>query len=139
MDYKSFLERVRQALPVESEGEARRITEAALETLGERLSKTEREHLAAQLPAELKGAVFRRHTDRFPLEEFYKRFAARANLSYHRAVKWSRAVMSVLRAAVAPGELDDILSEIAAEYQELFGKEPESPASPTYLPEERAG
>jgi hypothetical protein len=45
----------------------------------------------------------------------------------------ARTVMRALQQAVSPGELREILSELPAEYDELFGKEPASPLSPSYL------
>ncbi len=133
MNYAQFIEQVRDCAQLDSKEQAEKITVAALETLGERLSRQERNDLAAQLPPELKKMLNRRPTtDRFSLEEFYNRFGARAGLTYGDAVKQSHEVMRVMCQAAASRELDDILAEFPDEYLELFGKAPQSPASPTY-------
>lgn len=67
------------------------------------------------------------------MDELYKRVSARSDITYPYAVKRSRAVMDVLRQTISLGELEDILSEFPAGFEELFGKTPERPLSPTYL------
>lgn len=132
MRYNAFIELVQRKAGLESIDQAVQATEAALETLGERLYRTERENLAAQLPNELKQYLFKRQvTDRFSLEEFYERVSARSDVRYHHAVEQARAVMAVLREAISPGELKDILSKLSDDYGELFGEKPLSPLSPS--------
>ena len=43
--------------------------------------------------------------------------------------------MAVLKQAVTQPVIDEVLSDIPKEYGELFGEEPQSPASPTTLAE----
>ncbi|MCL6583732.1 MAG: DUF2267 domain-containing protein [bacterium] len=132
MRYQEFIEQVKKLGGFESLDEAAKVTEATLETLSERLSRKEREDLAAQLPKELKEYFLKgRDTERFLLEDFYSRVSARAAVRYHRAVEQAQAVMQVLREAVSPGELEDILSELPDEYGELFGRKPKGPMSPS--------
>ncbi|MEW5804308.1 MAG: DUF2267 domain-containing protein [bacterium] len=131
MQYHEFIDRVQKLAGLESADKAVKATEATLETLGERLYRTERDELAAQLPKELKECLFRRQdTERFLLEDFYKRVSARADVHYHRAVELAQAVAAVLRGAVSQGELSDILAGLDAEYGELFGEKPKGPLSP---------
>lgn len=109
------------------------IVMGVLETLGERLYKKHREHLAAQLPNELKPFVLKySKTELFSLELFYHHVAARAKLLFHDSIKQSRAVSRVLQEAVAEGELRDIFAEIPPEYDELLGRKP-SQISPTVV------
>jgi len=132
MEYHELIDRVMKETNLQSREETAKIVEATLETLGERLSKTERENLAAQLPNELKGNLLKRHaTDRFLLEEFYNRVSARADLGYPEAVKQCQAVMAILREAISPGEWRDVLSELPGEFKELFGEKPPSSLSPS--------
>lgn len=134
MKSEIFFEQVAQRLGSASHEEVKRVLEAALETLGERLEKTEREKLAAQLPDPLKEPLLKRQTpERYSLEEFYNRIRARAHVGYPEAVAGTRAVMAVLKDAVSRGEIDHILRQLPDEYEELFGQEPESPLSPTQL------
>jgi uncharacterized protein (DUF2267 family) len=84
-----------------------RATEATLETLGERLylHRTEGRHLASQLPKELEEYLLKRQgSGHYLLEEFYNRVSARMDTGYPHAVNRARAVMAVLREAVASGE-----------------------------------
>lgn len=65
------------------------------------------------------------------MEEFYNRVGARSGVRYSPAVKRTRAVMPILEEAVSPGMLQEILSRLPDEFAELFGEEPERPASPS--------
>ncbi|MEJ2183422.1 MAG: DUF2267 domain-containing protein [Nitrospirota bacterium] len=132
MSFEEFIQRVQAVGGMSDRAEADRALRAVLETLGERLFRTERDHLAAQLGGELKEVLAAKaQDDRYSLEEFYTRVGARADVRYHQAVAYARAVVAVLREAVSPGELRRIFRELPDEYRELFGEEPESPLSPT--------
>jgi len=131
MKTEKFFDQVQQRAGLTSTEELRRVVEGALETLGERLEKTEREKLAAQVPDPLKEFLLKRHTERYSLEEFYNRVSARADVGYPEAVTGARAVMTVLKDAVSGGEIKHILSQLPDEYEELFGAAPEGPLSPT--------
>jgi uncharacterized protein (DUF2267 family) len=88
MRYQNFIERVQEVARLESREEAARASVATLETLGERISPREREELAAQLTSELEKPLCARHPHTlFPLEEFYDRLGARADLHYRDAVE----------------------------------------------------
>ena len=132
MSYGDFVDQVRRQAGLDSNDEAERVTAAALETLGERVYRTEREDLGAQLPMQLRKYLFKRlDTEPFELEEFYNRVSSRADVGYPAAVELSRVVMGVLQKAVSAGELEDVLSELPDNFRELFGKEPEGPLSPS--------
>jgi uncharacterized protein (DUF2267 family) len=53
MEYAQFIESVRQRADLSSQQEAESVVEAVLETLGERVERTERNNLAAQLSRDL--------------------------------------------------------------------------------------
>ncbi|MFO8010771.1 MAG: DUF2267 domain-containing protein [Dehalococcoidia bacterium] len=134
MRYKEFIQQVNELAETGNEKKAKQVVEAVLQTLGERLSRTERRKLAAQLPGELKTHLHHlERTDLFSLEEFYNRVSARCDVTYAHAVNLSRAVMQILNRAVSAGELEDIVNELPSEFEELFGRQPESPTSPTAL------
>jgi uncharacterized protein (DUF2267 family) len=131
MRYEQFVDEVIKRAGI-TEQEAVAAISATLETLGERIDHTERSLLAAQLPKPLKGMLLGKHrTDRYPLGEFYNRVRARADVGYPEAIHRSRVVASVLHEAISEGELKDILAQLPKEYEELFGREPSSPLSPT--------
>lgn len=129
MRKEDFLERVRKQAGLKSLAEAGRVTQAVLETLGEFLYRDECEDLAAELPGELKGALFRIHSPeqapyrvrRLPLQQFYNRVGARADLGYPAAVRSTQAVGRVLRQAVSSGQIDDVIEALPVEYREIFG------------------
>lgn len=128
MEYIGFISRVQKYGGLESFDDAVRFTEAVLETLGERLYRTESSDLAAQLPKGLKKFIYekqppeqsRNEVKRFSLEEFYNRVCARARVGYPDAVRQSKAVMTVLQEAVSAGELEDIKNELPHEFHKLF-------------------
>lgn len=82
MRYDEFVAQARRRTGLSSNEESERITAAVLETLGERIYKTEREDLAAQLPSELRKYLSTRpESESFHLEEFYNRVRSRADVS----------------------------------------------------------
>jgi uncharacterized protein (DUF2267 family) len=105
--------------------EANAITKSVLETLGERLDHKVRNGVAAQLPDELKDFLLARsnNTDRCELAEFYNRVGARADLEYQDATERTLQVFSVLRQAIAEGEIQDTLENLPSEYEALFERE----------------
>jgi uncharacterized protein (DUF2267 family) len=132
MRYSEFVDKVGEKTGLDSRDEVVQTIEAVLETLGERLTRDEQDHLAAQLPNELKDVVRKRYgADRFMLEDFYNRVRARADMGYPDAVKRSRAVLEVVQLAVSPGEMEDILAELPEEYLEVFGRKEPGPLSPS--------
>jgi uncharacterized protein (DUF2267 family) len=142
MEYQEFVKRVQEETELAAPDEAAVAIKAVLGTLGEMLSPTERRHLAAQLPKSMKDYVTewmerppkeKGRPHRFGLEEFYHRVAARSEVRYPTAVRRSRAVMKVLREAVAPGALAGVFRELPREYEELLTGTPTSPVSPTVV------
>ncbi len=139
MQYQEFLNLTAEKIAPGTASEVRKFIAVTLSTLGERLYRTGRDELSAQLPKELKGDLYlevdgeavRTDTERFPLEEYYQRVAARADLPYPRAVEISRKVMEVLAGAVTPEVLAAVKSRLPEEYDQLFGDAPDSPTSPT--------
>lgn len=128
MEYVEFISRVQKYGGLKNLDEAVRLTEAVLETLGERLYRTESLDLGAQLPKELKKFIFekqppeqnRDEVKRFSLEEFFNRVRARAKIGYPDAIKQSKVVIAVLQEAVSAGELEDAIEELPEEFNKLF-------------------
>lgn len=128
MRYDEFLSQVESRAGLASQEEALNITRATLGTLGERIYRSQRADLTSQLPNELKSLLgartepetSRQEVDRFPLEEFYNRVVARADMGYPQAVRGVKAVMAVLREAITAGEWDDLRSELSDEYDKIL-------------------
>jgi uncharacterized protein (DUF2267 family) len=131
MQYDEFLIRVQRYADLDSLEEAERITYVVLSTLGEPLYRTARDKLVAQLPKELKDVPFQSQpaetapseNDRYPVEEFYKRVRARAEVSPTIAQQQAKAVMRVVAEAVSPGAIQDMLQELPDDYRQLFEAE----------------
>jgi uncharacterized protein (DUF2267 family) len=122
MEYTDFISKVQAYTGIEDPVEARRILEATLETLGERLARVHRQHLAAQLPSRLKEFPLKhQQQDHFAVEEFYNRVASRADINFHKAIDGAPAVCRVLSDAIAAGELKDIMGGLPGEFRDLFG------------------
>jgi len=128
MRYEEFLKRVQTQAKLGSQDEAVKLIHATLETLGERIYRSQRDGLAAQLPDELKSPLrartepenTRQEVERFALEEFYNRVSARTGLAYARTVTGVKTVMDVLREATASGEWDDLRARLPDEYDKIL-------------------
>ena len=126
MQFDDFIQKVQEQTRLATREESIVITRAVLETLGERLDRKVRNGVEAQLPKELKDFLLARveSTDQYELAEFYNRVAARADLKHQNGIEHTRQVLSVLRQAIARGEIRDILESLPGEYEELFKHEP---------------
>lgn len=128
MQYSEFLTQVHKRTNLASRDETLNLTRSTLETLGERIYRSARSNLAAQLPDELKNFLMARvvpettqqQVDRFPLKEFYQRISARAELSLPEAENGAHVVMKVLKEAVTPGQWRELITELPSEYKEIL-------------------
>lgn len=94
---------------------------ATLETLGQRLAGGEAGDLAAQLPAEV-GHYLQQTTDgeRFGVDELIRRVSREEGVDLPNAIYHARAVISVLREAVSPGEMDHVRAQLPEAFDPLF-------------------
>jgi uncharacterized protein (DUF2267 family) len=121
MHYGPFLSTVEQAGGL-TRDEAVRAVEATLRTLAERITRGEAADIAALLPQELRRCLTTtpEEAERFGLDEFYGRVAQREGVDRRTAAAHARAVFAALGAAVAPGELRDMASQLPLEYEPLL-------------------
>lgn len=121
MQYDEFVGEVQNRARLPSRGDTVRAIQATLETLAERIAPGEADDLAAQLPPEL-GAFLRdvETTERFSVDDFFLRVAAKETADLPDATHHARAVMAVLQEAVTTGELDDIRAQLPDNYNPLF-------------------
>jgi uncharacterized protein (DUF2267 family) len=121
MHYATFLSTVEQVGGL-TRAEAERAIEATLRTLAERITRGEAEDIAAMLPKELRPLLTatREEAERFGLDEFYRRVAAREATDRRVAAAHARAVFVALGVAVAPGELRDMAAQLPNEYEPLL-------------------
>lgn len=121
MQYEEFVGEVQHRARLGSQGEAVRAIRATLATLAERLPKDEGEDLAAQLPQGI-GAYLNESNgpERFTLNHFFERVAAREPADLPDAVHHARAVISVLSEAVSAGQLAQVRNTLPDEFNPLF-------------------
>jgi uncharacterized protein (DUF2267 family) len=124
MDYEDFIGAVERRAHLEREA-AERAVRATLQTLAERLSKGaldqgENRDLVEQLPLELSPWLL---TDgpheAFDADEFLRRVAEREDVDITAAVYHVRSIFGVLREAITPEELDDLLADLPHDFQPI--------------------
>lgn len=123
MQTQEFLGQVQNKAGLATLGEAMRATRATLETLAERLGPDETRHLAAQLPHEIQlflADAGMAMPERFSSNEFLLRVCAREGIDLPESTHHARAVIDVLTEAVSPGDIDDVLERLPADYRPLF-------------------
>jgi uncharacterized protein (DUF2267 family) len=106
-----------------------RLTDVTLEVLGERLYRTERDSLGAQLAGPLKSSLnareepgpTRRNVDRFSAEEFYNRISARAEVGFPEVRRNVPHILGVLSRAVTPQVLSEVLNDVSDDFKKLIG------------------
>lgn len=100
---------------------------ATLSVLAERLAGEEPQNLASQLPPALAEVMpSTGKGERFGLDEFYRRVADREGRGCDEmeARRHARATVAALKAAVSPGELEDLASQLPPEFDDLLGTGP---------------
>ncbi len=134
MDYGEFIDLVQKNSRLPDRADAERITQATLETLGEVLQSTDRDHLASQLPKELKPFLYEHEYDLYQLQEFYRRVGARSDSGYYDAAERAKAVMAALSDTISQGQMEEIMNDLPDPYKDLLKKEPQGPGFPSVHP-----
>jgi len=123
MHYTELTQNVQATANLGSREQAEQAIRAVLETLSERILGNEASELADQLPEEM-GTYLRGREgqmgERFSLEEFYQRVSSREGVDAPTAATHTRAVFSVINAAVTAGEFADVKANLPDDYKELF-------------------
>jgi uncharacterized protein (DUF2267 family) len=121
MKNDEFLKAVEERAQIPAREEAARTAIAVLQALADRLTGGEADDLLAQLPEPLKSTVsVTPEADPMTPDEFVDRIARELELPRSEARDRVRAVFSVLREAVTPGEFEDVLSQLDRDYSELL-------------------
>lgn len=126
MDDEEFIEIVRQEAPLESKDAARDVTDATLQTLGERITDGEASNIAQHLPDDFAETLINAsqgEADPFSLEEFTERVSERAGIDESQAIVHSRAVATALSTAVE--EIETVREQLPSECDVIF--EPSGP------------
>ncbi len=121
MEYKEFIKEVQCRAHIRP-NEAEKAVRATLEVLAQRLFWNEADHLAHELPSEVKSLLHQiRIKEKFDLNEFYRRVSEREGVGIPDATHHARVVASVIKDSVSPGEMEEILSQLPEEYSlDLF-------------------
>lgn len=127
MQHDEFMGQVQQRAQLASRGEAERASRATLETLGERVPEGLADNLAAQLPQEI-GEHLRRTEvlggfgtgERFDLQTFTDRVAARAGVDEPRAAYLARVVLEIVGEASQGKVLDKVRASVPSDIQQLI-------------------
>lgn len=128
MQYDAFIDRVMAEGSLDDRERAVEMVQVVLDVLGERLYRTERNGLAAQLPNELQGFLntreepgpTRRDVDMFTLDEFYNRVSARSGAGLPEVRRQTRVVLAVLAEAVSRPVLEEALSQVSQDIRSLI-------------------
>jgi uncharacterized protein (DUF2267 family) len=105
--------------------QARKATEAVLETLAVRISAGEVEDLMKEIPPTLHPALERglresRAARRMSVDEFLDHIAEREGISRDEALEHTRAVFAAVRELIAGKEFSDIAAQLPGEYAPLL-------------------
>lgn len=121
MKYDKFLHDVRERADLDDPDEAERTSLVVLQALADRLTGEEARELLAQLPGPLKEAVIvAEEPVKMKVSEFVERVAEELGVMPEEARRRAEAVFGVLREAVSPGELHDVLVQLPSGYAELL-------------------
>ncbi|MFP8489585.1 DUF2267 domain-containing protein [Gracilimonas sp. Q87] len=121
METKEIAQLLVERTEIKSEERAKEIIIAFLKTLGERVSKTEQENFADQLPTDLADLVLAdTSTERYTLDAFYKRFGSRCDLKVDDSIKYTQECGQIAKEFISVGKIADILKELPNEYEEIF-------------------
>lgn len=125
MKYDEFLAKVRDRGEYADNQEADQVSGIVLARLGERLATGEAKDVAAQLPVELQPPLLQTEATppaRSGIHEFLCRLAGDLNATEETARWDASAVLTTLAEAITGGQLNQILSQLPAEFAVLFGK-----------------
>ena len=123
MQYDDFLALVQEHAGLNSRTRALDVTRATLETLAERVEAATADNVASQLPPGI-ARFLRNRTggagESFPVDEFVRRVAERADIDSDEAVRELRIVLQSLAEAVTEGQVNHLWAELPGEYLSLF-------------------
>jgi uncharacterized protein (DUF2267 family) len=105
--------------------QARKATEAVLETLAVRVSAGEVEDLMREIPRNLHPALERglresREARKMSVDEFLDHIAEREGISREQALEHTRVVFAALRELITGKEFSDVASQLPGEYAPLL-------------------
>jgi uncharacterized protein (DUF2267 family) len=120
MQHDAFVGQLQHRAHLGSRGEAEAAIRATLETLADRIPQATAHHLADQLPREIGESLRRGIPERFGLDEFVERIAARGKVDISTAAFHARLVLTLVAEAVSYGIMLKIRQELPDQFGTLF-------------------
>ena len=123
MDYEQIITVIRRAAGGLSSAEAELAAHATLQTLAERLSRSQALHVLRELPAELKPWIYT-VTDAaaFGIDEFLEKVADREDTDVETALRHARAVFFALGDALGPAEVAHLAGSLPKAFDPLVAE-----------------
>lgn len=120
MQYNEFIKEIKDKTQLDKEG-AEKAARPTLETLSERLTGNEAEHLSSQLSEEMKSYIHEGDlTGKFSADEFFEKISEKEGVELDKAKEHAKVVADVLETAITPGEIDHIRAQLPKDFQKLF-------------------
>src|SRR5579885_3441256 len=124
MDYRELVQAIKHETDLEDRERAEETAFVVLDALGERIGGGEAHDLFSQLPDPLRTRLdarveLQRPARSVPAARFVEEVVARLGVDREEAKRRVRAVLEVVRRAVSPGELEDVLAQLDSSYSEL--------------------
>jgi uncharacterized protein (DUF2267 family) len=126
--YDEFIAQVQRRAGLNTRADALLATRATLETFGERLEGGEPMDLAAQLPPEIAIYLVQPFAGSgvpFTLNDFFMRVAEREGTTLAEASFHARVVLGLITEVVTMGEIENVRSQLPADFRQLFEVENE--------------
>jgi uncharacterized protein (DUF2267 family) len=120
MKHDEFVGQLQHRTHLGSRGEAESAIRATLETLADRIPPATAHHLADQLPPEIGESLRRGLVERFGVDDFIERIAAREKLKVSTAAFHARVVLSLVSEVVSYGIMLKVRRELPEEFGTLF-------------------
>ena len=121
MTFPEFIREVQTRAQLATTKEALTVTDATLSALGGRIYMTPGEKIGASLAPHIREYLEVPYSGlNLGVEDFYSRVCLRAGIDLPTAKALAAVVISVLRDAMAPGEIEEIRMRLPVEYKRLF-------------------
>jgi uncharacterized protein (DUF2267 family) len=120
MHHDEFVGQLQHRVHLASRGEAEAAIRATLETLADRILQATAHHLADQLPPEIGEALRHGIMERFGVDDFIERIAAREKVTVSTAAFHARLVLSLITEVVSYGIMLKVRRELPEEFGTLF-------------------
>jgi uncharacterized protein (DUF2267 family) len=121
MNFDHFVGQVQHRAQLPDTGAAVWAIQSTFQSLAEKLDPGEAKDLASQLPRPFHIYFdVDRYSQDFSVDEFFRRVSEREQENAPVAAFHARVVLEVMQEAISPGELQDVFSELPADWRRVF-------------------